>query len=109
MVSRTAVRTRSPSAGTPPPAPPRRQGRHHLKPATAFRIPASRVQLRCPRPAPVGDLDPDRRPRSARPAIPDTIAEKLRYQQGGVVPAQVPGTKHPADEVPGDPCTLRQI
>jgi hypothetical protein len=102
----------------PSPAPPRRQARHHLKPPAAFRIPASTVQLRRPRPAPVGDLDPDhavprpdrdrdRRARSARPAIPDTITEKLGYQQGGVIPARVPGTEHSPHECAGDPCPLR--
>ena len=44
---------------TPPPAPPRREARHHLKPPAAFRIPASRVQLRHFRPAPISDLHTD--------------------------------------------------
>jgi hypothetical protein len=45
---------------TPPPSPPRRQARHHLKPATAFRIPVSRVQLRHLRAAAIGDLHADK-------------------------------------------------
>ena len=30
--------------------------------------------------------------------MPDTIAEQLAHQQGGVIPAPVPGPEHPADE-----------
>jgi hypothetical protein len=41
--------------------PPRREVRNKLKPATAFRIPAGRAQLRHPRRSPVGDLDPENR------------------------------------------------
>jgi hypothetical protein len=54
---------------TLPPAPPRRHARHHLKPATAFRIAASWAQFRRPRPAPIGDLDPDH----AAPALTVTV------------------------------------
>ena len=43
----------------PPPAPPRGQARDQLQPPAAFRVPASRAQLRHPGPATVGDLDPD--------------------------------------------------
>ena len=39
--------------------------------------------------------------------MPDTIAEQLAHQQGGVIPARVPGTEHPADEHAGDPRPLR--
>jgi len=39
--------------------------------------------------------------------MPDTIAEQLAHQQGGVIPARVPGTEHPADERAGDPRPLR--
>ena len=91
---------------TPPPPPPRREARNELKPPAAFRIPASTVQLRHLRAAAIGDLHPDKtvpgpdrdrdRPaRSPRPAMPDTIAEQLAHQQGGVIPARVPGTEHP--------------
>ena len=41
-------------------------------------------------------------PRSARPAVSDTIAEQLAHQQRGVVPARVPGTEHPGCERGGD-------
>jgi hypothetical protein len=105
-------------AATPPPAPPRRQGRHHLKPAAAFRIPASRVKLRRPRTAVIGhlhtdktvprtDRDRDCPARIPRPAIPDTIAEQLAHQQGGVIRAGVPGTEHRDCERAGDSPTLR--
>jgi len=101
-----------------PPPPPRREARNELKPPAAFRIPASTVQLRHLRAAAIGDLhadktvpradrDRDRPARSARPAMPDTIAEQLAHQQGGVIPARVPGTEHSADERAGDPRPLR--
>ena len=71
-----------------PPPPPHRQARNELKPPAAFRVPASNVQLRHLRAAAIGHLHPDKtvpradrdrdRPaRSARPAMPDTIAEQL--------------------------------
>jgi hypothetical protein len=44
---------------TPSRAPPRRKALNELKPPAAFRIAASRTQLRRPGPGPVGDLDPD--------------------------------------------------
>ena len=102
----------------PPPPPPRREARNKLKPPAAFRIPASRVKLRHLRAAAIGHLHPDKtvpradrdrdRPaRSARPAMPDTVTEQLAHQQGGVIPARVPGTEHPADECAGDPRPLR--
>ncbi len=43
----------------PPPSPPRREARNEVKPPAAFRIAASAAQFRHPRPAPIGDLDPD--------------------------------------------------
>src|SRR3984957_20940268 len=39
--------------------------------------------------------------------MPDTIAEQLAHQQGGVIPARVPGTEHPDCERAGDPRPLR--
>ena len=45
--------------------------------------------------------------RCARLAVPDAIAEQLAHQQGGVIPARVPGTEHPDCERAGDPCPLR--
>ena len=89
-----------------PPPPPRREARNELKPPAAFRIPASSVKLRHLRAAAIGhlytdktvpraDRDRDRPARSARPAMPDAIAEQLAHQQGGVIPARVPGTEHP--------------
>ena len=77
-----------PTAAPPPPAPPSREARNELKPATAFRITADRTQLRRPRPGAVGDLDPDdavpgndrdrnRLPRRTRAAMPDRITEDL--------------------------------
>ncbi len=116
-ISRATARTRSPPAAPPPP-PPRREARNELKPATAFRIPASRTQFRHPRPAPVTDLDSDhavprpdrdsdrdrdRLPGSARAAVPDTITEELAHQQDGRIPARVTGAEHPAYERTGDP------
>ena len=38
--------------------------------------------------------------------MPDTIAEQLAHQQGGVIPARVPGTEHPDCERAGDPRPL---
>ena len=90
----------------PPPSPPRRKARNELKPAAAFRVTASRTRLRHPGPAPIGDLDPDHGVRrldrdrhrltgSARAAMPHAVAEKLAHQQGGGVPARVPGPSTP--------------
>jgi 8-oxo-dGTP pyrophosphatase MutT (NUDIX family) len=82
------------------------EARNELKPPAAFRIPASSVKLRHLRAAAIGhlhtdktvpraDRDCDRPARSPRPAMPDTIAEQLADQQGGVIPAWVPGTSTP--------------
>ena len=101
-----------------PPPPPRREARHELKTPAAFRTPPGTVQLWHLRAAAIGHLHPDKavpradrdrdRPaRSARPAMPDTIAEQLAHQQGGVIPARVPGTEHPDCERAGDPRPLR--
>ena len=117
-VSRAAARTRSPSARHAAATPTAPRGPPQLKPPAAFRIPASRAQLRHLRAAAIGhlhtdkavpraDRDRDRPARSARPAMPDTIAEQLAHQQGGVIPARVPGTEHPACERAGDPRPLR--
>ena len=120
-VSRTAARTRSLSARdavaspTVPPGQPPSEARGRLP------HPGQQGAVRVPRPAPVGDLDPDhavprpdrdrdrsaRSARSARPTIPDPIAEKLGHQQGGVVPARVPGTKYPTYEGAGNLGPLR--
>src|ERR1700729_593323 len=98
-----------------PPPPPRREARNQLKPPAAFRIPPSRVKLRHLRAAAIGPLhtdktvpraDRDRPARSTRPAMPDTIAEQLAHQQGGVVPARVPAPAPPArppSRSPGSP------
>ena len=102
---------------TPPPPPPRREARDELKPPAAFRIPASTVQLRHLRAAAIGDLHPDKtvpdpdrdrdRPaRSPRPAMPDTIAEQLAHQQGGVIPAH-PGNSAALTQTPR--CIRRNI
>jgi hypothetical protein len=115
-VSRAAARTRSPSArdSTLPPPRPRREARNELKPPAAVRIPASTAQPRHLRAAAIGDLhadktvpradrDRDRPARDPRPAVLDTIAEQLAHQQGGVIPAQVPGTEHPRPRTRGRP------
>jgi len=71
-----------------------------MEPPAAFSVPASGARLRYPRPAPVGDLNPDnvvrhhdrdrdRLARSTRAAVPQTIGEKLAHQQCGYVPARV--------------------
>ncbi len=89
-----------------PPSPPRRQARHELEPPAAFRTPARTAQLWHLRAAAIGHLHPDKTvpradrdrdcpARSARPAVPDAVAEQLAHQQGGVIPARVPGTEHP--------------
>ncbi len=59
---RSAVRQLEPRnrlAAAPTPPPPRREADNELKPTAAFLIPVSRVQLRHPRSAAVGDLNPD--------------------------------------------------
>jgi hypothetical protein len=105
-------------SATLPPPPPRREARDELKPAAAFCIAASRPQLRHPRAAPVGDLDPDdnvpgpdghrdRLSWSTRPAMPDAVAEQLVHQQRGVIPARVPGAEHRAHKRAGDLRALR--
>jgi hypothetical protein len=102
----------------PQPAPPRREGRDELEPATAFRITARRTQLRRPLPGPVGDLDPDdavpgpdrdrdRLPGSTRAAMPDGITEDLADQQDSHVSARVPGAEYLRDECSGCPRPLR--
>src|SRR5207244_7867572 len=102
------ARTRSPFVRHNASPPPRREARDELKPAAAFCIAASRPQLRHPRAAPVGDLDPDdtvpgpdghrdRLSWSTRPAMPDAVAEQLPvHQQRGVIPARVPEAEHRA-------------
>src|SRR5580704_10442896 len=113
-----AARTRSPSARYAAATPTAPRGPQRAEGPGAFRIPAGTVQLRHLRAAAMGDLHPDKtvpradrdrdRPaRSPRPAMPDTSAEQLAYQQGGVSPVRVTGTEHPADERAGDPHPLR--
>jgi hypothetical protein len=104
---------------TPSTAPPSREPLNELKPPAAFRIAVRRMQLRRPRPGPVGDLDPDstvpgndrdrdRLPGSTRAAMPDTITEDLADQQNGHIPARVPRTEYLRDEGAGGPRPLRQ-
>jgi hypothetical protein len=38
--------------------------------------------------------------------MPDAIAEQLAYQQGGIIPARMPGTEHPTHKRTGDPRPL---
>ena len=89
-----------------PPPPPRREARNELKPPAAFRIPASRVRLRHLRAAAIGhlhtdttvpraDRDRDRPARSARPAMPDTIAEQLLTSRAASSPHGCPGPSTP--------------
>jgi hypothetical protein len=103
---------------TPPPAPPRGQPRHQSKPSATFRVTIRRPQLWHSQARAVSDLNPDhavsgphrdrdRLPRSARAAVPDTVAEHLAHQQCGVIPARVPRAEHPAHERAGDPRPLR--
>jgi hypothetical protein len=87
LVSRAVARTRSPSARHAAAGPTGPTGRYQPEAPAALRILASLVQLRHPGADPVGDLDahhlvpdPDRdRDRlagSARPAVPETVAEE---------------------------------
>jgi hypothetical protein len=73
-----------------------------MKPPAVFRVAASGSRFWHPRPAPVGDLDPDNvvhrldRNRqglagSTRAAMPQAIGEKLAHKQGSHVPARVTG------------------
>jgi hypothetical protein len=121
-VSRTAVLAElepghHPPATQPPP-PPRREDRNKLKPTTAFRITAGRMQLRRSRPGAVGDLDPDdavpghhrdrdRLPGSTRAGVPDRITKDLAHQQDRHIPARVPGAEYLRDERAGSPRPLR--
>ena len=102
----------------PPRPPPYGQFCHEPHPPAALRIAAGRPQFRHPRPAAAGDLDPDhtvprpdrdrdRLPCSARAAVPDTVAEQLAHQQGGVIPARMPRAEHPHCERTDDPRPLR--
>jgi hypothetical protein len=89
-----------------------------MEPPAVFRVAANRSRFWHPRPAPVGDLDPDnvvhhldrnrhRLAGSTRAAMPQAIGGKLAHQQRSHVPARVTGTEHPAHERAGDPCPLR--
>ncbi|MDQ2815015.1 MAG: hypothetical protein M3Z75_24980 [Actinomycetota bacterium] len=73
-----------------------------MQPATAFRVTLGRAQLRYSWSTPVGDLDPDnpvphpdrnrdRLAGNTRAAMPDTVTEKLAYQQDSGILARVPG------------------
>ena len=106
----------APAALSPP--PPSRKAGNEVEPPAVLRVTASRSRFWHPRPAPVGDLDPDNavqrldhdRDRLAggtRAAMPQAIGEKLAHQQGGHVPARVPGTEHLADEGASGPRPLR--
>jgi len=110
-----AARTRSPSAPhaaaipTAPRGPQRAEAPGRL-PHPGQHGTAPTPQGRCDRSPPHGQ---DRRPPltatvppSARPAMPDTVTGQLAHQQGGVIPAQVPGTDHPDCERAGDPRPL---
>ena len=71
-----------------------------MEPPAVFGVAASGARFWHPRPAPVGDLDPDnvvprlnrdrdRLAQSTRAAVPETIREKLAHQQGSRIPAGV--------------------
>ena len=105
------------TAAPPSPAPPRREARDELKPATAFRVAARRTQLRRPRPGSVGDLDPDgtvsgddrdrdRLPGSTRAAMTDRITEDLADQQDRHIPARVSRTENLTHEPASSPRPL---
>jgi hypothetical protein len=114
-----AARTRSPSARHAAATPTASRGPQRAEapgrlPHPGQRGTAPAPQGRCDRspphgtrPSPRADRDRDRPARSPRPAMPDTIAEQLAHQQGGVIPARVPGTEHPAHERAGDSRPLR--
>ena len=91
----------------PSPAPPRRKAGNEVEPPAVFRVLASGARLRHPRPAPVGDLNPDnvvrhldrdrdRLARSTRAAMPQTIGEKLAHQQRCHVPHGWPEPNSPS-------------
>jgi hypothetical protein len=102
----SAVRQLKPRDGAPAapsPSPPGRKAGNEVEPPAVFRVAASGSRCWHPWPAPVGDLDPDdvvsrldrdrdRLAGGTRPAMPQAIGEKLAHQQGGHVPAGVPGT-----------------
>src|SRR5579859_7313356 len=84
----------------PSPAPPRRKAGNEMEPPAVLRVATSGARLRHPRPAPVGDLNPDnvvlrpdrdcdRLAGGTRAAMPQAIGEKLAHQQRGHVPARV--------------------
>jgi hypothetical protein len=105
-------RNRPPAAPTPPPS--RREAGNEPKPAAAFLIRASGVQLRHPGSAPVHDLDTDNAvpspdhdrndlTSSTRPAVSDAAAEYLAHQQDSVIRARVTGAEHGCHEPTGRP------
>ena len=110
----------------PSPSPPGRKAGNEVEPPAVFRVAASGSRCWHPRPAPVGDLDPDnvvrrldrdrdRLARGTRATMPQTIGKKLAHQQGGHVPAGVPGaslalprqTRGPAAPAPPVPQASR--
>jgi len=111
-----AARTTSPSARHAAAAPTAPRGPQRAE--APGRLPASSVKLRHLRAAAIGhphtdktvpgpDRDRDRPARSARPAVPDAVAEQLAHQQDRDIPARVPRAEHPAGESAGNPRPLR--
>ena len=101
-----AAQTRSPSARHAAATPTAPRGPQRAEAPGRLPHPGQRVQLRHLRAAAIGHLHPDKtvpradrdrdRPaRSARAAMPDTIAEQLAHQQDGVIPARMPGPSTP--------------
>jgi hypothetical protein len=112
------LKPRDGAPAAPSPSPPRCKAGNELEPPAVFRVATGGSRLRHPWPAPVGDLDPDNavqrldrdRDRLAggtRAAMPQAIGEKLAHQQGGHVPARVPGAEYLRDECSGGPRPLR--
>ena len=82
------LKPRDGAPAAPSPSPPGRKAGNEVEPPAVFRVAASGSRFRHPRPAPVGDLDPDNVARhldrdrhrlagGTRAAMPQAIGEKL--------------------------------
>ena len=107
-------RTRSPSARRAAATPTARPALPRAEPPAAFRVIASRAQLRHPGAAAIGDLHPDsagagryrdrdRLPGKTRAAVPDAVAEKLAREQDSIIPAGMPRAEYRAHERADNP------
>jgi hypothetical protein len=104
---------------TSPPPPPCGQSCHEPEPTAVFRVRASRAQLRHPRTAAIGDLNPDsagagrhrdrdRLPGKTRATMLQAVREKLAREQDSFILAGMPRAEDRADERADNPNPLHQ-